>query len=376
MTARPVAAAIYADSQNCADMLYTTGFFAPDPFLWLRLRQDEVIVVSTLEYGRAVNERHAHVRVLSQEEAKRQCRLRRYNTAAVMAAFLRRAGLKQCRVPAAFPAGLAHELRRDHSVRVVPADDAFCPGRRRKTTAQIEMVKRGVELAEAGLEAGLALLRQADVGRDAKLVLNRQTLTAARVRGEIEAEIVRRGGVAFRTIVAPGAHGADPHAIGEGPIAANTPVIIDIFPRDIDTGYHGDLTRTVVKGRAPEVVAGAFRAVQKARDRAIAKAKPGVGAATLHRLAADTLSAAGFETDAAAERPCGFFHGLGHGLGLEVHERPRVNTRGPRLRQGDVVTIEPGLYYPDWGGVRLEDVIALRPGGCRNLTSAPTQLEL
>ena len=201
-------------------------------------------------------------------------------------------------------------------------------------------------------------------------------MTAEIIRSVIDSHISSLGGVASNTIVAPGKEGADPHNTGSGPVFAHQPIIIDIFPRVTAHGYHGDLTRTVVKGKASPTVKKAYAAVKKARNLAKKMLKPGISGATVHGQVQKTLEDAGFKTDADAAVPYGFFHTTGHGLGLDVHEYPRISSTDIRYRSGYVLTVEPGLYYPDWGGVRLEDVIVIEKGGCRCLTSVPDILEI
>jgi len=227
------------------------------------------------------------------------------------------------------------------------------------------------------LAQAIELLRQARSDSDGILYLRGQPLTAEALRGEIAAAIARLGGTAAHTIAAPGAQGADPHLVGTGPIRRNEPIVIDIFPRIDATGYFGDLTRTVVKGQAPAIVRRAYDAVAAAQTAALSMVAAGVEASEVNAAAATALETAGFATDCAADPPYGFIHGLGHGLGLEIHEGPRVNSRAELpLEVGNVITIEPGLYYPEWGGVRLEDVVVVRENDCENLTAAPRILEL
>ncbi len=365
---------IYADSEQCADMLYAVGLFIPDPFLWAEVGRQRYVVVSALEYGRVAAAVDKNTRVFSLAETKRLFHCRKLDPAAQIAGLSRFCGVREWTVPQDFPFGIARRLSR-RRIRIRPEYDTFFPQREIKSAAEIERIREGVQLAEAGLRVGLDILRRSRIKGD-RVVWNGKTLTAERLRGEIDAEISRLGGLAAHTIVAPGPQGADPHNTGTGPIRPHQPIVLDIFPRVAATGYFGDLTRTVVKGKAPAVVRRAYRAVKDARDRAIAKVKSRVDGGTVHRLAADTLQRHGFETDKAADPPYGFFHGTGHGLGLEIHEAPRLSAKGLRLRAGHVVTVEPGLYYPEWGGVRLEDVVVVRARGCDNLTTVPTTLEI
>ncbi len=369
---------IYAASETCADMLYATSFPAPDPFIWLQLDAERFIIVSPLEVGRAAKTGRSDTTVLSYAAARSRWDLPDDQPAApgkLLPAIAKATGAWHWDVPASFPFGLAIELQK--SGLVLTPVQAFFPERQRKTQTEVDAVAEGIRLAEAGLAHALQILSDASAASDGVLRWDGGALTAEKVAGEINAEIARLGGTATHTIVAPGAQGADPHESGHGPISVNEAVVIDIFPRVDATGYHGDLTRTVVKGTAAAAVQQAHAAVDEARQAAIAAAKPGTRAADVHAAAATVLERHGFETDAAARPPHGFFHGTGHGLGLEVHEAPRVSpTSDHVLEAGNIVTIEPGLYYPEWGGVRIEDVVVITEDGCRNLTEADYVLEV
>lgn len=369
---------IYAASEQCADMLYACGFMAPDPFLWFSANNECGILVSALEVGRARNGADRKGTVLSFAEARGKWGIRQDHPgiADYIAALAASTGVQEWEVPADFPLGLARKLA-EKNLRLTPVDTMF-PQRSRKTAHETEAVRAGIQLAEAGLRQALELLAQAQPGRDGILQLpDGRMVTAELLQGEINAEIARLGGTASRTITAPGRQAADPHQTGTGPVRAGEPLVLDIFPRVDRTGYHGDLTRTVVKGSAPAVVRKAFEAVLRAQEAAIAAIRPGIAAADIHRCAAAELARSGHRTDANAAVPYGFFHGLGHGLGLEVHELPRVNEKSDTvLAPGHVITVEPGLYYPEWGGVRLEDVVAVTDEGCENLTRASKILEI
>jgi Xaa-Pro aminopeptidase len=202
-------------------------------------------------------------------------------------------------------------------------------------------------------------------------------LTSEKLRAIIDIAIIQAGGLASHTIVAGGRQACDPHEQGHGVLRANEPIIVDIFPRSQKTGYFGDITRTVVKGRASEGVRKLYHTVARAQEIGFARLEAGVAGAEVHQAVKEFFDAEGYKTCRRNGRMQGFFHGTGHGLGLEIHESPRVSaTSNDYLRAGHVVTIEPGLYYPELGGVRLEDVAYLLGGRPRNLTKFEKALEL
>ena len=369
---------LYAASERCADLLYETGFSAPDPFLWYSVKDQSTVVVSVLEVGRAAKQCHPGVQVLTFAEAARQWGMRaagRRQAANYIAAMARHLQVNTWEVPTSFPYGLAAELLKQ-GLALIPNPD-FSPKRACKSAPEIKHLRNGVRLAEQGLARALDILRQAEIGRDGALRWQGRTLLAETLKGEIGAEIARLGGTAAHTIAAHGQQAADPHQEGHGPIQAHTPIVLDIFPRDDATGYFGDLTRTVVKGQATDIVRRAFAAVRKAQLAAQAMLRPGVTGAAIQKTVTEMFAADGFPTDLNAKPPRGFFHSTGHGLGLEVHEAPSLSSTGVApLLVGNVVTVEPGLYYPEWGGVRLENVAVITPEGHENLTEAPIELEI
>jgi Xaa-Pro aminopeptidase len=178
------------------------------------------------------------------------------------------------------------------------------------------------------------------------------------------------------TIVAGGTQAADPHEKGHGPLRAHEAIVIDIFPKHQDHGYWGDLTRTVVRGRATAGLRRMYHAVRMAQSAALNAVKPGVRCATVHRRAAAELEMRGFKTTTVDGRRVGFIHGTGHGVGLEIHERPSLGLGKDRLKSGHVITIEPGLYYPEHGGIRIEDTIVVTHKGWRYLVPCERRFEV
>jgi Xaa-Pro aminopeptidase len=370
---------LFASGESHPDLLYATGIPTPDPFLWFHVPGTApAAVLNPLELGRARKVAKPGLTVLSEHEAREHYAVAKEQPATavnLLAAIARRHGLTGWETSADCPLRLARALEKA-GMGVEPVLPFF-PEREIKSPDEITAVRDGVRLAERGLDAALAMIRAAAIRPDGMLELAGQILTAEAVRGEICAVIARAGGLAAHTIVAPGPQGADPHARGDGPLRAGEPIVMDIFPRVEATGYFGDLTRTVVRGQASDQVRRAFAAVQAAQEAARRTVRAGVPGRDVHQAAAAALDAAGFPTDLKAEPPVGFIHGLGHGLGLEVHEAPRCNRiAADPLRPGQVITLDPGLYDPAWGGIRLEDVVAVTETGCETLTNAAIFLEI
>jgi Xaa-Pro aminopeptidase len=225
---------------------------------------------------------------------------------------------------------------------------------------------------------GMEVLRRAKISQDRKLIYHGVPLTSERLRAVIDCAILQANGQAANTIVAGGKQGCDPHERGHGPLRAHEPIIIDIFPRSQKTGYFGDITRTVVRGHASEGMQKLYATVLQGQKIAFGKIRAKVKTADVHKAVQQFFVQQGYKTGRRNGRMEGFFHGTGHGLGLEIHEAPRVSaSSAEKLRPGHVVTVEPGLYYPELGGgVRLEDVALVMANGAKNLTRFEKVLEI
>lgn len=383
---------IWAGSKDCADMLYLTGFLAEDPFLWFSVAGQDYIIVSVMELERARKQCRQGLTVLTFEQAaKRWCLGKAKKTMSnLLAAIARKEKTWHWDVNTACPLEFveklfATRLSCNYRNEVYCSGDLFsiattnelCPQRIRKTSVEANAIRHSMRIAEAGLARGIEMLSNSSIGNDGFLWLDGTQLTAEMLRGEINAEIARLNGTACGTICAPGLQSADPHQVGTGPVPANAPIVFDIFPRDDDSGYFGDLSRTVLKGKASAIVRKAFDAVYDAQRTAIDMLKPGISGKDVHLKAAAVMESYGFKTDLTAEKPCGFVHSLGHGVGLEIHEKPNLSPRRfATLEAGHVVTVEPGLYYPEWGGVRIEDTLLVTEDGHDDLATAEVFLEI
>lgn len=361
---------IVASGEQCANLRYAAGFSTPDEFIYFDDGVRRGVVMSVLEYSRALRSAPHGVEVHEESEFGRN----RIEILSGIASMLRsRAFL----VPSDFPLALADKLR-ENGFHIVPDPKAFFPSREWKQPEEVGEIVRSQRAGEAGCRRAFAVLRETEVNRAEQLVWNGKILTSEILRGEIDVEMVRLGMLSNGTICACGEQGAQPHHIGSGPLFANRPIVMDIFPRSASSGYWGDLTRTVVRGHASDLVKRAYDAVLAARELAKSLLAIGADPSEIHRAAAESMEKAGFHTGENEKAAFGFFHALGHGVGLDIHESPRLSPywHAP-LRGGEVVTVEPGLYYPEWGGIRLEDLVWLTPSGeVRCLTELEDFLEL
>jgi Xaa-Pro aminopeptidase len=254
----------------------------------------------------------------------------------------------------------------------------FFPEREIKSAAEVKKISAALMMAEVGLAEGIQAIKSSKVARKRRLIYHGNPLTAEKLRAIIDTAIVQAGGVARNTIVAGGRQACDPHERGHGLLRANEPIVLDVFPRSQRTGYFGDITRTVVKGRASEAVRKIYHVIERGQEIAFEKMRHGTAGRDVHICVQEFFEKEGYKTTRTNGRMKGFFHGTGHGVGLEIHEAPRIGTTSRDiLRAGHVVTVEPGLYYWDLGGgVRLEDMALITGNGPRNLTKFEKVLEI
>jgi Xaa-Pro aminopeptidase len=286
-------------------------------------------------------------------------------------------GITQAIVPESFPLWFADRLRTEGVELTV--DGTFFDDRRRvKTNAELAGIRRAQRAAEAGMDAARDLLRRATENGKG-LEVDGEPLTVERVKGAMSQAFAAHGTTADDFIVAPGPQGAVGHDMGSGPISAGVPIVIDIWPRDNESFMFCDMTRTFVIGEVPEDVQRWHALTKEALDRAISEIKDGADGRAIFDGTCEIFEAAGEPTQRTKEAgktlSDGFFHGLGHGVGLEVHEEPGmgISAKDPLLA-GDVVTVEPGLYRQGYGGVRLEDLVLVTKDGAENLTQYPYDL--
>jgi Xaa-Pro aminopeptidase len=374
----------YGDSYRFPDIFHMIRFLAPDPQIVLEDGSEIVMLTNSLEQGRAEKQSRA-TRIHNVDEfGSRELIASGVKpldaTATVIERFLGSRGLKAVTVPSYFPLGLADALRAKGLELTVA--DGLERRRRAKRDDEIAALEATQHATEEAWQLGVDAIARSDVHPDGSLMLDGAALTAERVRAIVEGALLERGCLAESTIIAPGKQAADPHMIGSGPIRAGEPVVMDIFPQHKETRYYADMTRTVSKGvPSPEIVK-LYEIVLRAQDAGIKALRPGITGREVHELVEDVIFAAGYDTLREGQKhklddpvTRGFIHGTGHGVGLEIHEAPSVGRGGTSpLAVGDVVTVEPGIYDPDVGGVRLEDMLVITETGSRNLTRAPRQL--
>lgn len=356
---------LYASSDD-ADMRYLTRVIMHDPFVFFkRAKQPGTIITSQMEAERASRESPVAVITRTQAGLPDITKKEKNPWKATAQMIVGQSGEKILVSPT-FPAALVRALE---EIATVIVDDGTVEQMRAiKTKDEIRLIKNVQKKTERAMELGISLIRNAQV-KKGMLYRDAKPLTSTSVRTAIQIQLMGEGCRATETIVSCGADTALPHAIGTDQLLANEPIVIDMFPKDEETGYFADMTRTVSKGEPDQRIVEMYAAVRDAQELAMSRIRSGVPGSEIHLSIVDLFKDRGYESNTT-----GFVHNLGHGVGLQVHELPTVGPAGLTLKAGHVITVEPGLYYPGMGGVRLEDMGVVTARGFSNFTTFPKEL--
>ncbi len=367
---------IIDSSELCADLRYATKFQVGDPVIFLLEGKHSTMLLSDLEIDRGKREATvSEIVSLSDFNKRHESSLGKTPTVGDTAvAFLKSRKIRHALVPPTFPLALANQLAAA-GIKLEAVADHLFPERQQKTADELKLMRRALQITEAGLARGIEIISSSDIGKARRLIWGGKPLTSERLRAEIDSTILHHGGQPMNSVVAGGDQGCDPHERGHGPLKANETIVLDVFPRDARSGYFGDLTRTVLRGNASDAQRKLYATVQRGQKMGIDQLKTGANGAKILEGVRQFFTDQGYPTERNAEgRWTGFFHGLGHGLGLDIHEIPRM--QAGKLKTGQVFTVEPGLYYPGVGGVRIEDVCVVTPTGGRVLSKMEKRLEV
>jgi Xaa-Pro aminopeptidase len=367
---------IIAASESDSNLYYATRFVAPDPFIYLETSGERLMIMSDLEMDRARSQATVD-KVLSYSEVERRLRaqgIAEPGMADVVHGVLQTAGVKRLLVPGTFPYAYAARLQ-ELGYHFEARKEPFFERRAVKNEDEVHAVETAQRATEEAVTAAHAALRAASP-RDGILWLDGSPLTSERIKKLINVKLMEQDCIAQHTIVAGGDQACDPHHEGSGPLPVNRSIIFDVFPRSGQTRYFADMSRTVVRGRPSPELKRLYQTVKDAQEEAISKVRDGADGAKIHQGICERFEAAGYRTGLVDGRMQGYFHGTGHGVGLDIHEAPRINRTGSHLQEGHIVTVEPGLYYPGLGAVRIEDMVLVTHDGCRNLTNYPKNFEL
>jgi len=366
---------IVAASETDADLFYATRFWTPDPFIFVQIAGKKILVMSDLEIDRAKAQSQVdEVLSSSKLQAKGKKERNGGGTAGIIDLLFKERQVSRVQVPGNFPIALADRLRK-LSYTLEVAAGPFFPERSVKREEEVANIRETLRFTEAALESAIELIRGAEIKRG-ELWLRSKPLTSELIRKTLQLTLMGSDCLAKDTIVAGGTDACDPHCIGSGVLKAHWPIVLDVFPVSLKTRYFADISRTVVRGKPSDRVKKMYQAVREGQEIAFRRIKAGVDGKEIHNAIQDFFEKQGFPTGEKNGRMQGFFHGTGHGLGLEIHEPPRISPASDVLKAGQVVTVEPGLYYLDAGGIRIEDDVLVTETGCENFTSFPKVLEL
>ena len=372
---------IYGDSIRSPELRHEVPVPIPDPFLYAEKDGRRIVVLHSLEIPR-VREDAPHLEIIPLELLGVDELIARgtpswQNELDLAVRACRELELGCPAVPPGFPIAFGDYLR-ENGVDVFVDRDLFDNRRRSKNETEIAGIRRAQRACEAGLDAARELMRRAQPN-GAGLEVDGEPLTCKRIKRVIEDVFADHDVEGSDMIVSHGPQTAVGHNSGSGQIAPNEPVVFDLFPRDKATGCYSDMTRTYVIGEPTDEVKEWYTLVKEALDSSTAGVKPGVNGRKLFEEVCDQFQQAGYKTQLNKEPgevlEDGFFHSLGHGVGLEVHELPYMGRTGHDLVPGDVITIEPGLYRSGYGGVRLEDIVVVTDDGHEVITNYPYDLQ-
>jgi Xaa-Pro aminopeptidase len=378
---RPVL--LFGETYHHPSIFYRSGFLAPDPVVLVdRGGDDTTLWTSRLEFGRA--EKEARVgQVRCSEELGLSEMLKKAGTeqdawSLLLQAVCKEHGLAAVDVDSDFPS-LYADLLRQADVDVTPRTDLYRRERRIKTTQELRWIEETENAGMDALQRAIDVIRDAEI-RDGLLHRDGKPLSGDDLVLAVESRLLELGCTTTDSICAGGPDSADPHRRTSDVLRAGLPIVLDIFPFHKTTRYWGDMTRTVVRGTPSPEVQRMWDAVQEAQQLGVEMVKPGANGREIHYAICDVFKKHGYGSLPQPYRDiqsdARFIHGTGHGLGLEIHEFPRVGDVDVILELGDVVTVEPGLYDPKLGGIRIEDLVVVTEDGCRNLTPLPKVFRL
>ena len=337
---------IIACSENDGNLFYATGFLAPDEFIFLEIGGKRIVFINDMEFSRAQTEATVD-EVINTLSLPKQY-------ATTLEWIVSEKKINEIVVPENFAIKYAEDLRK-LGVKIEVKSGEYFSQREVKSQTERNDIKATQKVNDRAMAAAIEILRKSEIRKDGKLEYGSKILTSEFMKEIIGIEFLRGGCRSEMDIVASGWQSAQPHNSGSGPLFAHQPIVIDLFPRSIKNRYYADMTRTVVRGKASEKVRKIYDIVLKVQKTSLKNVRAGIKISSLEKEARKCFDTAGYKTQLDGKISQGFIH---------------------ILKPGSVITIEPGLYYPGIGGVRIEDMVLVKEGGCENLTKSPKILEI
>jgi Xaa-Pro aminopeptidase len=373
---------IHGDTVRTPELRHEVPLGIPDPFVYAEVDGRRIVAISSMEATR-VEQLGTGLEVKPLEEfgadELRRSGIDQHTFANELVVRIAGGlGIEEATVPRRFPLGIADALR-SKGVELRVDQQLFDDRRRSKSGHELAGIRRAQKAAEAGMAAARDLLRRSEPANGGRVV-DGEPLTCELLKERVQAAFLANGALADEMIVSHGPQTAIGHEMGSGAIGRDDVVLLDLFPVDLESACFSDITRTFTVGSAPDEISAWYALCREALDLAAAEIRPGVNGGDVHRMVSALFAERGFPTQLTkAEGEVlrdGFYHGLGHGVGLEVHESPSLGLIGEELVPGDVITIEPGLYRHGFGGVRVEDLLLVTDDGYELLTDCPYDLEV
>ena len=355
------------------DILWRTNFRAPDPVILMEIKEKSYLMVSPLEVERAEKEAEVDevMNIMDYGETE----------AEALEVFLKKHKVKNIAVPAVFNYQLGKAL--ENNFKVVAVAPLFYPRREVKNDREISETERAQRAVEQAMEKAMELLSDCIIS--GRCIIRppdfQHVLTSEYLKALIDLKLYSLGFLGVGTIVACGLQAADQHCAGSGSLSAFEPIVISVFPLSMKTHYWTGLTRTVFKGEPSAELKKMYGVVLKAQEHGIEMTRPGIDGKEIYDWTIKYFENAGYPSDLKKRPMEGFFHGVGHGVGIDIHEPPSIGRVSRILREGNVVTVETGLYYQRLrghipvGGIRIEDMILITKNGCRNFTKFPKNIK-
>ncbi len=373
---------IHGDTVRTPELRHEVPLGIPDPFLYAEVDGRRLVAISAMEAMRVEaldTELEVHPLEEFGADELRRSGIDVHTYASELAVRIARGlGVEDAVVPRGFPLGIADALR-SNGVALTVDQKLFDDRRRTKSAHELAGIRRSQKAAEAGIAVGRELLRRAEPSNGG-LAVDGEPLTCELLKERIQATFLAHGALADEMIVSHGPQTAIGHDMGSGAIGGDDVVLLDLFPVDLESGCFSDITRTFAVGNVSDEIREWHGLCREALELATAEIRPGVNGGDVNRLVSELFAEHGFPTlltKAEGEvLQDGFYHGLGHGVGLEVHESPSLGLIGEELVAGDVITIEPGLYRQGFGGVRVEDLLLVTEDGYELLTDCPYDLDV
>lgn len=362
------------DNSENSSFYYLTELEVHDPVYYLRTREKSVLMVPPIEYSRAKEEAEVDEVINTAEFEEGDIRRDKEAKFKALKELLKENSIERLAVPENFSIGTADRLR-EEGLDIKPIPDPVEKQRSIKTGEEIENLREAQKVTEQTMQEAEKILEESKIDGN-RIYYQDEVLTSEKLKAELHKYLLDQGFELTDTVVASGKQSADPHQTGSGPLKPHKPIIIDLFPRH-PSGYHGDMTRTFVKGEASEKLKEMEKAVKKAQQEAFRSLEQeSITGEEMNNTVCQVFEELGFQTLRQGDINQGFLHSVGHSIGLDAHEMPRLGPSGGELKPGMVLTIEPGLYNPEEGGLRFEDMVLVTEDGYENFNSMHKKMEI